>query len=146
MSRPTSKAFHITLRFKTHNITVLLSVPSTESFVSIRKQLLEALNARGITEINGEPVPKDPADLEFAVPIDPAKLDQGWLPLDVPTESTRRGLPNATPVAAGLKDSSVVAFRFKKSSEGLSAEEQIRLDLDDSGWDVLVPTLDDDFE
>lgn len=123
---------------------MLLSVPSTESFISIRRQLLDALKARGITEINGNRVPEDPAELEFAVPTDPAKLGQGWLPLDVPTETTRRGVLNATPVAAGLKDSSVVAFKFRKSVEGLSAEEQIQLDLDDSGWDVLIPTLDDD--
>ncbi|KAI5288288.1 hypothetical protein KEM54_005323 [Ascosphaera aggregata] len=143
-SRPASKAFHMTLRLKAHNITVLLSVPSTESFVSIRKLLLEALQARGVTEINGSPVTDNPEDIEFAVPVDANKLQQGWVLLEVPTETSKRGAPNATPVAAGLKDSAVLAFRFRRISENMTEEERIRLDLEDPGWDVILPSLDDE--
>ncbi|KAI5288611.1 hypothetical protein KEM52_001095 [Ascosphaera acerosa] len=142
-----TKAFNLTLRFKFHKTTILLSVPATESFVTIRQQLLDALRARGVRDVGGVPVPDDPADFEFALPVDPSKPGKGgWVLLEVPTETTRRGAVNPNPAAAGIKDSAIIALRVRKRADGLTEEEKVELELEDRGWDVVLPSLDDDEE
>lgn len=46
---------------------------------------------------------------------------------------------NATPQGAELRDSQALAFRFRNAETG-------NMDIDDPGWDVLIPSYDDDEE
>ena len=139
-----------TLRFKNHKVTVLLLVDPGKPFESIKETLLQALNVRNIKEINGQPVPEDPSEIEFGVPIDRNNLDKGWQTLDVPHQANgtqkrsaggKKSVLNTSPQGAGLKDSQAVAFRFHKPSEVDGDEDEIiaAIDLDDPGWDVQIP-------
>ncbi|KAK2744588.1 hypothetical protein FQN57_004193 [Myotisia sp. PD_48] len=144
-----SKALHWTLRFKQHNITVLLLVPPAESFASIKETLLTALKSRGIHEINGKTVPEDSSEIEFGFPVDRHNLEKGWRTLD------QSGLVNGkksdlalTPRGADLKDFQAVAFRFRKVPEqrDQTDEDELARELEDPGWDVMVPAYEDDDE
>ncbi|KAM5450077.1 hypothetical protein MaudCBS49596_004451 [Microsporum audouinii] len=141
-----------TLRFKNHNITVLLLVSPVEPFDSIKATLLKALQNRGIKEINGKVVPDDAADIEFGAPLDRNNLEKGWLPLAIPdgradkgTGKGRSTVFNSSPQGADLRDAQAVAFRFRKASERSAVKDgDLEMDLDDPGWDVLVPSYDDE--
>ncbi|KAF3483862.1 uncharacterized protein GIQ15_03186 [Arthroderma uncinatum] len=141
-----------TLRFKNHNVTVLLLISPVEPFDSIKTSLLEALNSRGIKEINGKVVPDDAADIEFGVPLDRNNLEKGWQPLAIRSEGAGKAAGkgkstvfNSSPQGADLRDSQAVAFRFRKPSErDASKDGDLDMDLDEPGWDVLVPTYDDE--
>lgn len=47
-------------------------------------------------------------------------------------KGVRKTVLNASPLGAGLKDGSILAFKFKSVGE------------QDDGWDVVMPTPDDD--
>ena len=53
--------------------------------------------------------------------------------------SGKKSVFNASPHGAELKDSQAVAFRFRKT-------EPEGMEVDDPGWDVLIPSYDDDEE
>jgi len=145
-----------TLRFKKHKTTVLLMLPANESIASTKEILLKALKSRGLTEINGDPVPDDPSEIEFGVPVDRNELDKGWTKLDVEMPElasegvTKKGVVgkknggNITLQAADIRDGQPIAFRFRKSSEDNKDKDELELELDDPGWDVIVPSLDDE--
>ncbi|KAK2871733.1 hypothetical protein FQN49_002889 [Arthroderma sp. PD_2] len=143
-----------TLRFKNHNVTVLLLVSPVEPFDSIKSSLLHALQIRGMKEINGKAVPDDAADIEFGIPLDRNNLEKGWQPLAIPNGGADKGpgkgknsVFNSSPQGADLRDAQAVAFRFRT---GLEKDEHkdadLDMDLDDPGWDVLVPAYDDEDE
>lgn len=145
-----------TLRFKKHKTTVLLMLPANESIASTKEILLKALKSRGLTEINGDPVPDDPSEIEFGVPVDRNELDKGWTKLDVEMPElasegvTKKGVVgkknggNITLQAADIRDGQPIAFRFRKSSEDNKDKDELELELEDPGWDVIVPSLDDE--
>ncbi|OJD27617.1 hypothetical protein ACJ73_00996 [Blastomyces percursus] len=140
-----------TLRFKNHNVTILLLVSPTQSFGSIKEEILKALKVRNITEINGKPVPENAAEIEFGVPLDRNNLEKGWKKLRPTTEESGngkqkqplRGRSAATtgPEEAGLKDSQAIAFRFRKPVEGQD-EDELGIGFDDPGWDVMIAKYD----
>ncbi|KKZ63946.1 hypothetical protein EMCG_01757 [[Emmonsia] crescens] len=140
-----------TLRFKKHNVTILLLISPAQSFDSIKEELLKALKVRNIAEINGQPVPEDPAEIEFGIPIDRNNLEKGWEKLKPTTEeagnkkqkqpSRGRKAVAASPEGAGLKDSQAIAFRFRKPVEG-EDEDELGIGFDDPGWDVLIAKYD----
>ncbi|EFE40956.1 conserved hypothetical protein [Trichophyton verrucosum HKI 0517] len=143
-----------TLRFKNHNVTVLLLVSPVDAFDTIKAALLKALQTRGIKEINGKPVPDDAADIELGVPLDRNNLEKGWQPLAIPDGKADKGAGkgknsvfNSSPQGADLRDAQAIAFRFRKASERSAVKDgDLEMDLDDPGWDVLIPSYDDEDE
>ena len=139
-----------TLRFKQHKTTILLFAQQSQSFDSIKRDLLDAIKARGIEDINGNALPSDPEDIEFGVPRDKHDIGKGWVPLKIPevedadAKGKGKGVKkdsvlNGSPLGAGLKDGAMLAFRFTKGP----AEDV--MDLDDE-WDVMIPSYDDEVE
>ena len=134
----------------------MLLVSPVEPFASIKESLVKALQARNITEINGQPVPEDASDIEFGIPIDKNNLEKGWQKLDAPEQETgqakraaggKKSVISASPQGAGLKDTQPVAFRFRKRGDGMDNQgEDVAMDLDDPGWDVLIPAYEDSDE
>ncbi|OAX82613.1 hypothetical protein ACJ72_03038 [Emergomyces africanus] len=149
MSEPDSLKW--TLRFKNHNVTILLLVSPAQSFESIKEELLKALKVRNIAEINGQPVPEEPAEIEFGTPIDRNNLEKGWEILkptkeEVGNEKQKQPLRGrktamSCPEGAGLKDSQAIAFRFRKPVEG-EDEDELGVGFDDPGWDVKIAKYD----
>lgn len=127
-------------------------LPAQESIQSTKEKLHSALKARGLTQINGDPIPENPSEIEFGTPVDRNELEKGWVRLDVPTDkngdsATKKpsaGRPKKSSLtdslqAADIRDGQAIAFRFRKTTDGDEDAE-----LKDSGWDVLVPSLDDE--
>lgn len=142
-----------TLRFKQHKVTVLLFVEQTQSFSSIKSDLLDALKGRGYTEINQRSVPSDPEDIILGLPVDKNDLSKGWVGLDIPTMDVEdetgskkktggnKSVLNASPLGAGLRDGSLLAFKFKSSDAKMDDDG---LDMEDSDWDVVMPSYDEE--
>ncbi len=137
----------LTLRFKCHKTTILLLVAPHDSLTSIKAQLLEAMKVTHIPEVGGQPLPTNPNDVLLGVPINKNEPSAGWTDLEIPQveDDTRKkgpkksGVLNASPAGAGLKDGSVLAFKFR--SEAPDADE---LGMGDNQWDVIMPSFDDE--
>lgn len=142
---------HWTLRFKQHKTTILLFVSQNQSFGSIKSDLLEAIKATGIHDINGCALPTNPDDIMFGVPVDKNKPSKGWIDLEIPeidgdedaggkSKGVRQSsVLNASPLGAGLKDGAMVAFKFREQG----AEDVDNADSND--WDVIIPSYDDEY-
>ncbi|KAL8731832.1 MAG: hypothetical protein Q9166_003116 [cf. Caloplaca sp. 2 TL-2023] len=140
------KPQHFTLRFKRHKTTILLFVEPHDSLTSVKVKLLDAIKATRVSEINGQPLPSNPDDVIFGVPIDKNETSEGWVGLEIPeVEETRKqeakksGVLNATPIGAGLKDGAILAFKFR--NEASDADD---LGMTDNEWDVIMPNFDDE--
>ncbi|KAL4781716.1 hypothetical protein BJX76DRAFT_334777 [Aspergillus varians] len=139
-----------TLLFKKHKTTVLLMLPPSETIPGTKIALLKALQARSLKEINGDPVPENPTEIEFGVAVDKNDLEKGWTSLEAlefeDDEAPKRGAgKKATPLSlkvVEINNGQSVAFRFRKPGKDDSTD----LDLEDPGWDVVLPSLDDDEE
>jgi hypothetical protein len=129
-------------------------VPAHESIASTKEKLLHALKSRDIQAINDDPVPDDPSEIEFGVPVDRNELEKGWTRLDVEAPGLSNGVSTGKAVArvkngtktslqsADIRNGQPIAFRFRKASD--ENKDDLELDLEDPGWDVVVPTLDDE--
>lgn len=135
-----------TLRFKQHKTTILLFVQQSQPFDSIKSELLDAIKATRIKDINGNPLPSDPQDIEFGVPRDKNDISKGWVALKIPEvedgDTKGKGVKkdsilNGSPLGAGLKDGAMLAFKFTKG------DEENAMDLDEE-WDVIIPSYDDE--
>lgn len=123
-----------------------------QSFGSIKSELLEAIKATGIHEINGCALPPNADDIVFGIPVDKNEPSNGWVSLEIPeidafgdedaggkSKGVRKSsVLNASPLGAGLKDGSMVAFRFR----GEEPEDPIDAECND--WDVVIPSYDDE--
>ncbi|KAL2803211.1 hypothetical protein BJX63DRAFT_412792 [Aspergillus granulosus] len=122
----------------------------SESINNTKIALLNALQARGLTEINGDPVPKSAQEIEFGVAIDKNDLEKGWTSLegleldedDAPKRGAGKKAASTSLKAVEISNGQSIAFRFRQT--GNNAEDD--LDLVDPGWDVIVPSLDDEEE
>ncbi|MCJ1421386.1 hypothetical protein MMC32_007749 [Xylographa parallela] len=142
-----------TLRFKQHKVTVLLFVEQTQPFSSIKADLLNALQGRGYSEINQRPLPSDAEDIILGLPIDKNDPSKGWIGLDIPAMDMedetgnkkkmggKKSVLNASPLGAGLRDGSLLAFKFRSEN---AKKDDDGLDLDDSDWDVIMPSYDEE--
>ena len=138
----------LTLRFKHHKTTILLHVAQSQSFTSIKADLLSAIKATGISDINGTTLPSDPEAIVFGIPIDKHDVNKGWMPLKIPEvedgelakgKGVKKGsVLNENPLGAGLKDGAVLAFRF------VDEEEEDNDGGEGDGWDVVMPSYDDE--
>ncbi|KAF7592711.1 hypothetical protein BBP40_012542 [Aspergillus hancockii] len=156
MSQPNPLSW--TLFFKKHKTSVLLMLPPSETITTTQATLLRALQSRGLTEINGDPIPEDPSEIELGVPVDRNDPGKGWtkLELEAPQfnedEAPKRGggKKTAAPLslqAAELRNGQGIAFRFRKRIERTPEGDELSdLELEDPGWDVIVPSLDDEEE
>ncbi|KAL9006846.1 MAG: hypothetical protein Q9188_000377 [Gyalolechia gomerana] len=147
MSSETPNPQHWTLRFKQHKTTVLLFVSPHQSLTSVKEDLLHAIKATRVTEINGNLIPSSPEDVILGVPLDGNDPSQGWINLEIPElegdggkkGSKKASVLNATPIGAGLKDGMVLAFKSRKEKSGSDD-----MDIDDNEWDVVLPNYDDE--
>lgn len=107
--------------------------------------MLEAISATGIGEINGSPVPSDPDDVILGVQLERDDIGKVWVNLEIPEfdeeAPTKKGVKkgsvlNKNPLGAGLKDGSLLAFRFKRVQEF----DPNSMEVDDD-WDVIMPTM-----
>ena len=133
-----------TLRFKQHTTTILLLVAQGEPFSEIKQDLLAAIEATGINDINGNPLPSDAGDIVFGVPVDRHDISKGWIALKIPEDdagvakgkSVKKGsVLNETPLGAGLRDGAVLAFKFREGGEEDPMDEE---------WDVIMPAYEDE--
>ena len=114
---------------------------------SIKKKLLETIQSTGVIEINGHQLPANPEDISFGVPVDRNDLSQGWVDLEIPALKDNDGKKgkakestlNKTPQGAGLKDGSLLAFRFRAADK-----DDDELTTDNERWDVLMPSFEED--
>ncbi|KAK8198626.1 hypothetical protein M8818_006493 [Zalaria obscura] len=156
-----------TLRFKHHRTTVLLYVERTQTFTSIKTDLLHALketNDDGL--LNGMKIPDSPDNVLLAKPLDHNNLEAGWQSLDDDLEedlfeedakSKGKAAKNAPkgkdgpkdcPAGAGLRDGGAVAFKFKGQAEEAQPadgqDEGLGLaDEEQKEWDVVIPKYED---
>ncbi|PYH40896.1 uncharacterized protein BP01DRAFT_395508 [Aspergillus saccharolyticus JOP 1030-1] len=157
MSQPDPLSW--TLLFKKHRTTVLLMLPPSETVAAAKSALLKALQARELRDINGDVVPADASEIELGVPVDKNDLEKGWIKLEVEVadfdvaDTPKRGTgKNAagslTLLAADIKNGQSLAFRFRKpaTEEPEKSDELADLDLEDPGWDVVLPAFEDDEE
>lgn len=150
-----------TLLFKKHKTTVLLMLPPQESISNAKTALLKALQARGVTEINGDRVPEDESSIEFGVAVDRNDPEKGWTRLetgapeatDPETTETDKAEKSSSAIslqAADLRNGQSIAFRFQKHGEETAKNDGEELNADssieDQGWDVIVPKFDDEEE
>lgn len=139
----------MTLRFKQHKTTVLLLVQQSQSFESIKEDLLDSIKATGIKDINGLALPSDPENIMLGVPVDKLDPSKGWMNLEIPEvedgdtkgKGVKKGsLLNQNPLGAGLKDGAMLAFKFKKAEAGVGHDD---VEMDDD-WNVIIPSYDDE--
>ena len=134
----------MTLRFKKHRTTILLLVAPSQSFTSIRQDLLAAIKATDITKINGEDLPSDPETIVLGLPVDKHDISKGWVPLEIPEveEGDAKGkgvkknsVLNENPLGAGLKDGALLAFKFREGGDDDGMDDE---------WDVIMPSYEDE--
>lgn len=139
-----------TLLFKMHRTTILLSLQPGQTIESSKEALLEALGARGFSEIGGASVPQAAADIELGVPVDRNDLEKGWRSLEPVAENDQAAekITNGWPTieTAGLDNGHLVAFRFRKSSTGDANGDAAHESDENLGWDVEIPRYADEDE
>lgn len=128
-------------------------LPPHETIATTKDALLQAIRSRGLTEINGDPIPDDPSAIELGVAVDKSDPEKGWtrLEVDMPDlndgDETRKSKSSAINLqAADLRNGQAVAFRFRRRQEGDTEGDDldIALDVEDQGWDVVLPSLDEE--
>lgn len=157
----------VTLLFKCHKSTTVLSVLPAKSFAEIKALLLAALQSRDIKVIPNStlPLPTDPEDFELGLLADKKDPSKGWIPLEIKERELtgpkgvkskvggKKSVLNESPLGAGLTDGSWVAYRVKagpKEPDDKDAAESdgtpdVEID-EDPGWDVVLPSFDDEVE
>ncbi|KAL8970794.1 MAG: hypothetical protein Q9183_001358 [Haloplaca sp. 2 TL-2023] len=132
-----------------HKSTILLLVSPRDTIDSIKKELLETIQSTGVIDINGHQLPTNPEDISFGVPVDKNDPSQGWVDLEIPALEDNDGkkgkakdsILNKTPQGAGLKDGSLLAFRFRAADKDIDDDE---LTADNERWDVVMPSFEED--
>jgi len=151
---------HITLLFKNHKQTILLSVIPTTPFPEIKSLLLTALESRNITSIDDTPVSDDAEDIEFGVLRNKKDPSDGWVALDIKEMEVgdgkggkrklggKKSVLNESPAGASLGDGSMLAFRFRTKDHIVQIDD-VEDDMEveaDPGWNVILPSYDDEPE
>ncbi|KAI0020804.1 hypothetical protein F4780DRAFT_740897 [Xylariomycetidae sp. FL0641] len=117
----------LSIRFKHGNQTVFLFVDPTRPFNLVREELLEVLKERypgglisSTATMQKTSLPKDPQQIEFAVPKVPLDLTQGWTPLHIKNKDT--------PATLKVQDNSMVAFAIRP--EDADEDEDLDFEVD----------------
>jgi hypothetical protein len=120
--------------------------------------LLAALQSRKITSVDGTSIPDEPEDIEFGVLRNKKNPAEGWVPLDIKEMEVsdakggkrkvggKKSVLNESPAGASLGDGSILAFRFRtKTKQDAPEDEEDEMQIeDDPGWNVILPSYDDD--
>ena len=171
---PEPKPIHWTLKFKSHKLTLFLTLDPTTPFSQIKSHLLHALHSTAsLSELpSGEPLPTSPEEIEFAVPLDEkGDLSLGWREIedlsgrlengdggdgestgdndfeDVPTARGKRKRgqkPNGTAAGGSTAAAGLVA---KESPLGAGLKDWGTIAFRIRGveeWDVVVPSYEDE--
>lgn len=135
-----------TLRFKQSKTTILVLCQPSQPFNSVKQDLLEAIQATGSKDFNGEGIPSDPEDVILGLPVDKNNLDKGWVNLEIQgmenEDKKGKGAQNGSvfnesPLGAGLKDGDMLAFKFRNRVDDNAMDEDFK-------WDVLIPSYEDE--
>lgn len=119
-------------------------VAQSQSFNSIKHDLLEAISATGIRDIDGVPLPSNPEAIVFGLPVDKNDISKGWVPLKIPEvkdgdakgKGVKKGsVLNENPLGAGLKDGALLAFKFREGGDDDGLDDE---------WNVVMPSYDDE--
>ncbi|KAI9774051.1 MAG: hypothetical protein M1835_006069 [Candelina submexicana] len=148
-----------TIRFKHQKATILLFVDPLASLDIAKEDLLTTLNEiYSGGHFNGLPIPTHYSGIAFGVPIDRQDPSKGWVDLEIPETEVKAGAAgkkkvggkgsvlNSSFKGAGLKDGAMVAFRFVTKGKDLDAEamDEDEVDGQGHGYDVVIPSYDDD--
>ncbi|KAK6387105.1 hypothetical protein LTS17_000371 [Exophiala oligosperma] len=145
----------ITLLFKCHKSTTVLSILPDTPFSEIKTLLLSALRSRNVTTLpnTDTPLPQDPEQLELGVLADKKDASKGWVPLMIKEQEFKgaKGSKKKIGGEASLNDGTWIAYRFnakQKMSEDVDmVEADGNSDMDfaeDPDWDVIIPSFDDE--
>ncbi|KAF2418685.1 hypothetical protein EJ08DRAFT_52827 [Tothia fuscella] len=164
MSSTTPNPLSYTIRFKHHKTTVLLHLDPLTPLSTIKSTLLTSLRQTKPNGINNNPLPAKPSQIQFAKLINPSETGEGWEPLTPATsayfdDDELDGLPDGKGMgkgkggkgngrvdvdsgtsikATGVKDGSVVAFRWSLEEGGGEEDEW-------EEWDVVLPSFEDNY-
>ena len=139
-----------TLRFKHHKNTTLLHVDPLQSMTSVKEELLRALKD---THPNGQlssgvAIPDTPSDIVLGKAKDIHDLSNGgWERVYTNGTSTtdskqKKASLDDCPKGVGLKDGSVLAYKFK-SEELAMEDEALGLEDEDEKWNVVIASYDE---
>lgn len=113
---------------------------------TIKSKLFLALKETKPKGLNGRPLPANYSDIRLAKPINPLDASQGWESIDpAPAlndeesgsgKSKAKSLENTAIKATGVKDNSVVGFRWGEDDGEDDGTEE---------WDVLFPSYEDNY-
>jgi hypothetical protein len=84
--------------------------------------------------------------------VDRSDLEKGWRLLqaeggDITKTTAGKRASSGTLLAAGLDNGHLVAFRFRNPGEVQGSDEvDEQGDLNDPGWDVVIPSFEDEEE
>ncbi|KAK5081121.1 hypothetical protein LTR70_009354 [Exophiala xenobiotica] len=165
---------HLTLLFKHHKSTTVLSIHPTQTLHSAKTTLLHVLASRNLTTLPGSatPLPSDPSALELGILADrrdPTKgfvyaEDRASIAQTVSSSKKKTGAksnqgPIETFADLELRDGAWVAYRLRTRVEvdadadavGDEAPEDMDVDVDvdvsgslNQQWDVVVPSYDEE--
>ncbi|GAB7363248.1 hypothetical protein MBLNU230_g3530t1 [Neophaeotheca triangularis] len=152
-----------TLLFKIGKTTILLHIDPLQKLSSIKTDLLATVNQTHPSgTLNSLPIPSDPETIRFARAIDENDLSLGFEPLDAPFEpddldaeavdgqskgkgkgrgKAKNGLADC-PQGVGLKDGSIVAFKFGNGASADDEDEAVVVEGAEEKWDVDLPTME----
>jgi hypothetical protein len=107
-------------------------------------------------------LPENPEDLELGVLIDKKDPSKGWVPVDIKEQELagpkgtkkkvggRKSILNESPLGAGLSDGTWIAYRITHQPKQPQEElEDGTPDVDveeDPGWDVVIPSFEEEEE
>lgn len=154
---------HLTLLFKHHKSTTLLSVLPSDTLSYTKERLLAVLRSRNLTTFPGTstPLPSTPDDLQFGILVDRREPRKGWIYAeDRANLSTKKkgkkGTEEGEVEAMGeldLKDGGWVAYRLRRDKnvadlvdEGLEDMEVDQAADGPGEWNVVVASYDDEDE
>ena len=119
----------------------------SQSFTSIKADLLGAIQELGLENINGNALPSSPEDIIFGLPVDKNDISKGWVALEIPevdegstkAKGVKKGsILNESPLGAALKNGDMLAFKFKDAD---AEEDDMVMDTE---WDVIIPSFEDE--
>lgn len=153
-----------TIRLKLHKTTVVIAADPLKPLDEIKTELSRALKTRHpqgiITATGPTQIPSRPSDIILAKPVDVHEPEKGWerlrsdededdlSMLDGANDKGKKkgattSLSGNTLKAAGLKDGSVLAFKFRNQQGQRQDDEGIGLDESEQAWDVILPSYED---
>lgn len=132
---------------------MLLLLPPSETLSGTKTALLKALQARGSNEIGGDPVPEESSKIELGVAVDKNDTEKGWTSLEgleidedtAPKRGAGKKSTSSSLKALGISGGQSIAFRFRKAGDA-GPDNASDFDLEDPGWDVILPSFDDEEE